>query len=97
LIEYARNACRILEKFKTTRSSGTDVPWRWFSKVDLSIGFAGRRLAALRSLVRFWIARPGAAGANNARSVDIELTKEDLADIDREFTPPTSKKSLPML
>jgi hypothetical protein len=39
----------------------------------------------------------GAAGANNARSVDIQLTKEDLADIDREFTPPTSKKSLPML
>jgi hypothetical protein len=47
--------------------------------------------------VRFWIARLGAAGANNARSVDIELMKEDLADIDREFTPPTSKKSLPML
>ncbi len=34
---------------------------------------------------------------DNARSIDIELTKEDLADLDREFPPPKSKKSLPML
>src|SRR6266480_2623098 len=33
----------------------------------------------------------------NARSIDIELTKEDLADLDREFPPPTSKEPLPML
>jgi len=34
---------------------------------------------------------------DNARSIDIKLTKEDLADLDREFSPPKSKKSLPML
>jgi diketogulonate reductase-like aldo/keto reductase len=33
----------------------------------------------------------------NARSIDIKLTKENLADLDREFPPPKSKKSLPML
>ncbi len=34
---------------------------------------------------------------DNARSVDIDLTKEDLADLDQEFPPPKSKKQLPML
>jgi diketogulonate reductase-like aldo/keto reductase len=33
----------------------------------------------------------------NARSIEIELTNEDLADLDREFPPPRSKKRLPML
>jgi diketogulonate reductase-like aldo/keto reductase len=34
---------------------------------------------------------------DNARSIDIKLNKEDLADLDREFPPPKSKESLPML
>jgi diketogulonate reductase-like aldo/keto reductase len=34
---------------------------------------------------------------DNARSTDIKLTKDDLADIDQEFSPPKSKRSLPML
>src|SRR5207247_9612654 len=34
---------------------------------------------------------------DNVRSIDIELTKVDLADLDRAFPPPTSKQSLPML
>jgi diketogulonate reductase-like aldo/keto reductase len=34
---------------------------------------------------------------DNARSVDIQLTGQDLADIDREFPPPLSKQPLPML
>jgi diketogulonate reductase-like aldo/keto reductase len=34
---------------------------------------------------------------DNAWSIDIKLTKENLADLDREFPPPKSKKSLPML
>jgi diketogulonate reductase-like aldo/keto reductase len=34
---------------------------------------------------------------DNARSIEIKLTKEDLADLDREFPPPKSKKSLPIL
>jgi diketogulonate reductase-like aldo/keto reductase len=34
---------------------------------------------------------------DNARSIKIRLTKEDLADLDREFPPPKSKKSLPVL
>jgi diketogulonate reductase-like aldo/keto reductase len=34
---------------------------------------------------------------DNARSIQIELTKEDLAELDREFPPQNSKRSLPML
>ena len=34
---------------------------------------------------------------DNARSIEIKLTKEDLADLDKEFPPPKSKKSLPIL
>jgi diketogulonate reductase-like aldo/keto reductase len=34
---------------------------------------------------------------DNARSIDIKLTKENLADLDREFPPPKSKRPLPML
>jgi diketogulonate reductase-like aldo/keto reductase len=33
----------------------------------------------------------------NARSIDIKLTKEDFAELDRKFPPPKSKKPLPML
>jgi len=33
----------------------------------------------------------------NAQSLEIELTKEDLAEIDRAFPPPKSKEPLPML
>ena len=33
----------------------------------------------------------------NARSIEIKLTNEDFADLDREFPTPKSKKSLPML
>jgi diketogulonate reductase-like aldo/keto reductase len=34
---------------------------------------------------------------DNARSIEIELTNEDLADLDREFPPPKSKRPPPML
>ncbi|PYK10673.1 MAG: oxidoreductase [Verrucomicrobia bacterium] len=34
---------------------------------------------------------------DNARSIEIKLTKEDLTDLDQEFPPPTSKKPLPIL
>ena len=34
---------------------------------------------------------------DNARSIEIKLTKEDLAELDREFPPPRSRKSLPIL
>jgi diketogulonate reductase-like aldo/keto reductase len=34
---------------------------------------------------------------DNAASLKIKLTKENLIDLDREFPPPKSKKSLPML
>jgi diketogulonate reductase-like aldo/keto reductase len=34
---------------------------------------------------------------DNAQSVEIQLTDEDFAEIDREFPPPTSKEPLPML
>jgi diketogulonate reductase-like aldo/keto reductase len=35
--------------------------------------------------------------SDNARSIKIELTKEDLVELDREFPPPKSKKRLPTL
>jgi diketogulonate reductase-like aldo/keto reductase len=34
---------------------------------------------------------------DNLRSIEIKLTNEDLANLDREFPPPKSKKPLPML
>ena len=34
---------------------------------------------------------------DNAASLKIKLTKEDLTDLDREFRRPKSKKSLPVL
>ena len=34
---------------------------------------------------------------DNAQSVEIQLTDEDFAEIDRKFPPPTSKEPLPML
>ena len=34
---------------------------------------------------------------DNARSIDIKLTKEDLAELDKEFPPPKTKQPLPML
>ena len=35
--------------------------------------------------------------SDNARSSNIKLTKDDLAELDKEFPPPKSKKPLPML
>src|SRR5207302_3650394 len=47
------------------------------------------------------IAIPKASDKNhvrdNAQSTDIKLTKEDLADLDREFPPPKSQRPLPTL
>jgi len=47
------------------------------------------------------IAIPKASDKNhvrdNARSIEIKLTKENLAELDKEFPPPKTKKSLPML
>jgi diketogulonate reductase-like aldo/keto reductase len=34
---------------------------------------------------------------DNAQSIEMKLTNEDLADLDREFPPPRSKKTLPTL
>ena len=34
---------------------------------------------------------------DNAQSIEIKLTDEDLTDLDREFPPPKSKRPLPML
>ena len=34
---------------------------------------------------------------DNARATEIELTKQDLAEMDREFPPPKLKQPLPML
>jgi diketogulonate reductase-like aldo/keto reductase len=47
------------------------------------------------------IAIPKASDKNhvrdNARSMNIKLTEEDLTDLDREFAPPKTKQPLPML
>jgi diketogulonate reductase-like aldo/keto reductase len=47
------------------------------------------------------IAIPKASDKNhvrdNARSTEMKLTKEDVAELDKEFPPPKSKQDLPML
>jgi len=58
---------------------------------------------ALASVLRHpgVIAIPKASNAqhvrDNARSIRIELTSQDLGELDQEFPPPKSRKSLPML
>jgi diketogulonate reductase-like aldo/keto reductase len=34
---------------------------------------------------------------DNARSIEIKLTRDDLAELDQEFPPPETKQELPML
>jgi diketogulonate reductase-like aldo/keto reductase len=69
---------------------------------------AERRNATASQIALAWVLRqPGVIAIpkasnethvrDNARSIEIELTNEDLADLDREFPPPKSRKSLPML
>ena len=69
---------------------------------------AKRHDATTSQIALAWVLRqPGAIAIpkasnekhvrDNARSIDIKLTKEDLAELDGEFPPPKSKKSLPML
>jgi diketogulonate reductase-like aldo/keto reductase len=69
---------------------------------------AKRRDATPAQIALAWVQRePGVIGIpkasnekhvrDNARSIEIKLTEEDLAELDQEFPPPKSKKSLPML
>ena len=69
---------------------------------------ASRHDATTAQIALAWVLRqpdviaiPKASDKNhvrdNARSTEIKLTKEDLAELDKEFPPPKSKKSLPML
>ena len=69
---------------------------------------AQRRHATPAQIALAWLLRqdnliaiPKAANAehvrDNARAVDIELTQDDLNELDRAFPPPKSKKPLPML
>ena len=69
---------------------------------------AQRRHATPAQIALAWLLRqdnliaiPKAANAehvrDNARAVDIELTQDDLNELDRAFPPPKSKKQLPML
>jgi diketogulonate reductase-like aldo/keto reductase len=69
---------------------------------------ARRHDAAPAQIALAWVLRepdviaiPKASSAkhvrDNARSIDIELTKVDLADLDRAFPPPKSKQPLPTL
>src|SRR5437773_4639091 len=69
---------------------------------------AKRHNATLSQIALAWVLRqplviaiPKASKENhvrdNARSIEIKLAGEDLADLDQEFPPPKSKKSLPML
>jgi diketogulonate reductase-like aldo/keto reductase len=51
----------------------------------------------LRGVIAIPKASSKAHVRDNARSADIRLTKENLAELDQEFPPPKSKKSLPML
>ena len=69
---------------------------------------ANRHEATTAQIALAWVLRqpdviaiPKASDKNhvrdNARSTEIKLTKEDFAELDKEFPPPTSKRSLPML
>ena len=69
---------------------------------------ANRHNAAPAQIARAWVLRqlgviaiPKASTEahvhDNVGSLEIELTEEELSDLDREFPPPKSKKSLPML
>ena len=69
---------------------------------------ANRHNAAPAQIARAWVLRqlgviaiPKASAEahvhDNVGSLEIELTEEELTDLDREFPPPKSKKSLPML
>ncbi len=69
---------------------------------------AKRREATTSQVALAWVLRqPGVIAIpkasnqehvrDNARSMEIKLTSEDLAELDGEFPPPKSKKSLPML
>jgi len=69
---------------------------------------AKRHDATASQIALAWVLRqPGLIGIpkasnqkhvrDNARSIDIKLTKEDLAALDQEFPPPKSKEPLPML
>jgi diketogulonate reductase-like aldo/keto reductase len=69
---------------------------------------ANRRDATPAQIALVWVLRqpeviaiPKASNEkhvrDNARSIEIKLTRDDLAELDREFPPPESKKALPML
>ena len=69
---------------------------------------AKRQHATTAQIALAWVLRqpdviaiPKASDKNhvreNARSIEIKLTKENLAELDKEFPPPKTKKSLPML
>ena len=69
---------------------------------------AKRHHATAAQLALAWVLRqpdviaiPKASDKNhvrdNAHSTEIKLTKEDLAELDKEFPPPKTKKSLPIL
>ena len=69
---------------------------------------ANRHDATTAQIALAWVLRqpnviaiPKASDKNhvrdNARSMEIKLAKEDLAELDKEFPPPKSKKPLPML
>ena len=69
---------------------------------------AKRHHATAAQLALAWVLRqpdviaiPKASDKNhvrdNAGSIDIKLTREDLAELDKEFPPPKTKKSLPIL
>ena len=69
---------------------------------------AKRHDATSAQIARAWVLRqPGVIAIpkssnekhvrENARSTEIKMTKDDLAELDREFPPPETKQELPML
>ena len=76
--------------------------------VLLPVGAAGVLALVWASVLSVWVLRqpdviaiPKASDkqhvSDNARSSNIKLTKDDLAELDKKFPPPKSKKPLPML
>ncbi|HET6887098.1 MAG TPA: aldo/keto reductase [Candidatus Udaeobacter sp.] len=76
---------------------------------NVTLGKIAKRHSGTTSQIALaWVLRqPGAIAIpkassekhvrDNAGSIDIKLAREDLADLDREFPPPKSKRPLPML
>jgi diketogulonate reductase-like aldo/keto reductase len=82
---------RNIAKRRDATPAQVALAWVLRHQVPLPDGFAAAKVIAIPKASNEKHVR------ENARSIDIKLTREDFAELDREFPPPKSKKALPML